>query len=235
MLSNRIGIIDMVTVSSLQRLPGDLVNSHQQFGRIRRAQHLVDETVDLRITMLIHLRDSPFLFLQPFTKKPRGIGVVKDVPARLEFHLEFRDAQRPRAQCLHQPPLEIEPAQQPAGVFLDRILPTKLAAVSREPIGESAGALSRRLMFFRARNGWDLIGRSPVGDSFVRIHIFGLCHCSAAKCSSPGRVVSHGLPLPPHARILILQESHEFAFSRGFSRHDEIIFSRTRNSSFNWL
>ena len=64
--------------------------------------------------------------------------MIEDVPPGFELHLEFGDAERPRAQRLHEPALEVEEAQQPRGVLLDRELAADLARSRGKRYGYAA-------------------------------------------------------------------------------------------------
>src|SRR4030095_9518369 len=93
-----------------------------QLRRGVRTEHFLDEAIDLRIAKSIDRRRAHLLLRQTLAQKSRGIRVIENVPASLQLHLELRDRQRPSAQRLHQPALEIEEPQQPTRILLHREL-----------------------------------------------------------------------------------------------------------------
>jgi hypothetical protein len=107
-----------------------LVHAHEQFGRVLRAQHLVDDPVDLWIPERVDVLEPEFLLAQPFAQEPGGIRVVKDVPAGFQLHLEFREGQRPRPERLHEPAFPIEETRQAPGIFRHRKLSSEQSFVA---------------------------------------------------------------------------------------------------------
>src|SRR5688572_28073178 len=104
-------------VGNLQSLAEHLMNPNQEFRRVSSAEHFLNEPINLWIPMGINVSKTFFLFVKAITKKAGGIGVVEDVAARFQFHFEFRDAESPGAEGLHQAAFEIEKTQQTPGIF----------------------------------------------------------------------------------------------------------------------
>src|SRR5436305_1231797 len=123
-----------MAIGRMQRLARHLMNSNQQLGRVRCAEHLLNESIDLRIAILIDIGQPLLLFVQTLAKETGGVAMIKDVPSHFELHLKFRNPERPRAQSLHQPPLEIKEAQNPPRILLDRKFPAQLPAIAGKTI-----------------------------------------------------------------------------------------------------
>jgi len=67
----------------------NLVNPDQQFRGRFGAEHLVNKPVDFRVAKSIDLAQASLLFTEPFAQQSRGICVIKNVPASLQFHLKL--------------------------------------------------------------------------------------------------------------------------------------------------
>jgi hypothetical protein len=94
---DRTGVIDMMPVGRGQGPANDLMNPRQQFGRIGRAQHFLDEPIDPSVAESIDVLKPHLLFGQAFPQQAGGVGVIKDMATELELHLELRDRERPGA------------------------------------------------------------------------------------------------------------------------------------------
>ena len=67
-------------------------------------------------------------------EEPRGVAVIEDVPACFKFDFKFGNAERPRAQRLHEAAFKIEEAQQPAGVFIHVEFSAEVTTIARKPV-----------------------------------------------------------------------------------------------------
>ena len=103
-----------------------------------------------------------FLFRKTFPQRAGRIGVIENMPTRFEFHLVFRNRQRPSAERVHQSALEIKVTQQPPAIFFDRKLTAELATIHREMIGVAGAPLRRGFALARHALGSNdsLIDRS---------------------------------------------------------------------------
>src|SRR5207237_3528265 len=108
-----------------------------------RAEKFLDETVNFGIAMLVDFSQALLLFVQALAQQPGRIRVVKNVASGLQFHFKLRDAERPRAQRLHQAALEIEKTEQATRVLLDRKLPAQLPAIAWKAVRIGAGSFGR--------------------------------------------------------------------------------------------
>src|SRR5689334_923388 len=90
--------------------------------------------------------------METLAQAARGVGVADEVPPGLDLALEIGDGERPRAEPLRQPPLEVEELSQPSGVLLNRELAAHLTRITRELVGISGLSHYRRRPLLRARN-----------------------------------------------------------------------------------
>ena len=154
-IGDRIGVVTMMAIRRGQRAAEDLMHAHEQFRRAVCAEHFFDEAVNVRIAECIHSFETGFLFAEPLAKQARGVRVIKNVPAGFELHLELGDGERPRAERLHEPALEIEEPQQSSRVLRDGELAAEQARIARKAEGKSPSPF---------RRGGVLIADVDVGD-----------------------------------------------------------------------
>jgi hypothetical protein len=81
--------------------------------------------------------------------------VIKYVPPGFELHLELGERERPRAEGLHEPALEIAEPQQSARVLRNGKLAAEQAQIAREAIGKSSPPLGGRFV---------LVAEVDIGD-----------------------------------------------------------------------
>ena len=93
------------------------MDANEQFAGGIRAEHLLDETIDLLVAELINFLLARLLFVQALPKKPGGVGVIKDETPGFEFYFKLWYRQGPRAQRLHEPAFEVKKTQQSARIF----------------------------------------------------------------------------------------------------------------------
>ena len=105
-----------------------LVHADEQLRRVGGEQHLFDEAVDPFVAEGVDVVEPRLLLGQALAQRARRVGVPEDVAARLDLHLELGDGERPRAERLRQPALEVEVAQQAPLVLLDGELAAHHAA-----------------------------------------------------------------------------------------------------------
>ena len=107
----------------------------EQLGRVRGAQHLVDEAIDLGVAKGVDVGEPLLLFGEPLAERAGGVHVIEDVPPRLDLHLEVGDGERPRAERLRETALEVEVPQEAAGVLVDAVLAAELARLGGKAVG----------------------------------------------------------------------------------------------------
>src|SRR5437899_9024889 len=152
----------MLAICGLQCFARDLMNADQEFGRVGGAEHFFDESVNFRVAIGIDVGEPLFLFVQALSKEPGGVGVIENVPSDFELHFEFRNAEGPCAERLHETPFEIKEAEQATRVFFDRELASELATIAREAIRIRSRSFGSGGALFGPGDSWNRFGSVPV-------------------------------------------------------------------------
>jgi hypothetical protein len=140
-ISDGIGVVDVMPIGSDQRAAEDLMNSHQQLARRGSTEHLLNETVDFGIPEGVNVLESYLLFVEPLAEQTSSVAMIENVPTRLQFYLKLANRQRPRAERMHQPALEVEEAEQSSPVFFNGILAAQSPSIPRETVRIRASPL----------------------------------------------------------------------------------------------
>ncbi len=156
-IGNCVGVVGVVAISRGQGRAGHLVQAHEQFRRVAGRQQFFDKAVDFRVAKLVDLLERLFLFVQTLAQRPRGVGMVEQVPAGFQLDLKLGNRQCPSPHGLGQPPLEIKKPQQPPGVLGHRKLAPKLPVVAGKTIGKRRPSGSGRPAGLGPADRWDLV------------------------------------------------------------------------------